>query len=288
MGCSSYAVFWALFYIICCHSSVYLRSKREQGTSTHYAYTPTQTATPALAACCSVGWSFNTTYVTTEYVVLHHDLLIKFKLWTRSSRFSKHTVHKVVDAMQDSLENVWVYTNSFIQTNKQKQTTAPYSCKVRMCMNVKQQQKLLEKEVHPVDFPWITLKFNKHHLLQPQRNISRISILHHLTQTRKGSKTNQVKTSNGFSTPALSLKLSDLIPQPHKVSWAITGSYYFTPMQCKVASASSRLFGTPSSFSLQPLSPLMATLGAFPSWSQKLRNWDSELNFFGWLTRLCL
>lgn len=158
-----------------------------------------------------------------------------------------------------------MYTNSFIQTNKQKQTTAPYSCKVRMCMNVKQQQKLLEKEVHPVDFPWITLKFNKHHLLQPQRNISRISILHHLTQTRKGSKTNQVKTSNGFSTPALSLKLSDLIPQPHKVSWAITGSYYFTPMQCKVASASSRLFGTPSSFSLQPLSPLMATLGAFPS-----------------------
>lgn len=112
-------------------------------------------------------------------------------------------------------------------------------------MNVKQLQELLEKEVHPVDFPWITLKFNKHHLLQPQRNISRISIFHHLTQTRKGSKTNPVKTSNGFSTPAVSLKLSDLIPQPHKVSGAITGSYYFTPMQCKVASASSRLFWDP-------------------------------------------
>lgn len=86
----------SFFYIIWCHFCVYLRSKSERGTSTHYAYTPTQTATPAyyLAACCSVGWNIYTSYVTTECVFLYRDLLIKFKLWTLFflSRFYQHTV----------------------------------------------------------------------------------------------------------------------------------------------------------------------------------------------------
>lgn len=107
-----------------------------------------------------------------------------------------------------------------------------------------------------------------------------------LQKQKKSSKTNAVKISYRVNTPALSLKLSELITHAHKVSRAITGSYYFTPMQCKVASTSSRLFGTPSSFSLQPLWPLMATLGAFPSCSHKLKNWESRLKLS--FPKICL
>lgn len=46
-------------------------------------------------------------------------------------------------------------------------------------------------------------------------------------------KTNPDSSSDGVNTPAVSLKLSDLIMQPHKVSRAITESYYFMPMQRK-------------------------------------------------------
>lgn len=45
----------AFFYVIWCHLGVYLRSKKEQGARTHYACTPTQTATPAYYLACSVG-----------------------------------------------------------------------------------------------------------------------------------------------------------------------------------------------------------------------------------------
>lgn len=99
-------------------------------------------------------------------------------------------------------------------------------------------------------------------------------------EKEKESKTNLVRTRDGFSTPAVSLKLTgphtaSLIKYPgRQLQEAIISCL----CRCKVASSSSRLFGTPSSFSLQPLLLLMATPGAFPSCSQKLKNWDSKLN----------
>lgn len=108
---------------------------------------------------------------------------------------------------------------------------------------------------------------------------------------KKESKTNLVRTRDGFSTPAVSLKLTgphtaSLIKYPgRQLQEAIISCL----CRCKVASSSSRLFGTPSSFSLQPLLLLMATPGAFPSCSQKLKNWDSKLNrlFPAWVHEIC-
>lgn len=48
MGCSFYASFWAHFHVICCHLGLCLRSKRKQGTSAHYAHSPTQNCTSSL------------------------------------------------------------------------------------------------------------------------------------------------------------------------------------------------------------------------------------------------